>query len=648
MGKAHTKVYWLTLLSIIFFFVMVGITLKDNEPWSMGDGYEYILQTASVQNHATFGYTADDLKLAQEQFYHEADMLEVVYDKMAEGSNNLKYSNHFGMYSLLVTFVKLVLLRLEIYPIFAFRITNLILWLSAILTVFFCLKVDEKKKLGLILLLLFNPVFFYVTWVHTEVWLFSFCVIGLVFYYNKEYAKGIFFVSVAAMQNLGIIPLAMVMGIDYIIKTYSGINFTDTSYKGLLKIFLVKIVPYGVFFVPAVLPMITCYMHFGVLNRVVEVARENKYLLSKAEAYLTDLNLGILPYEPIVLIAFLAMIIYGMYRKKKAAWLNFLAIVGMLYIIANQKQINCGMEGIMRYNVWILPVMIFYTVLNMAMVDKKACIFICFEAIFTTFMVVYTIWGSPNYKRELNRELQFTPWAKTIMNNYPEIYNPFHTIFYSRVCGEQKHDSNKPTVYITPDGKARKILLSKQAEPVFYSEACILTDGMKKIVDKNTIKRKRIDQGDYHYLNLKGDIYYARRYNLGNTISLYQDDYNADEYIISGISQGEDWGSWTDGERLFMNLYIPDNKLMYKGELDVVRNFYHSQRMIILINDETVYDSVIESPQKVTFSFENNNLGIYRVEIHLPDAVRPTDVMESQDSRRLGVGLRAVTIDGCD
>ena len=97
-----------------------------------------------------------------------------------------------------------------------------------------------------------------------------------------------------------------------------------------------------------------------------------------------------------------------------------------------------------------------------------------------------------------------------------------------------------------------------------------------------------------------------------------------------------------------MNLYIPDNKSMYKGELDVVKNFYHPQRMIILVNDETVYDSVIEDPQKVTFSFENNNLGIYRVEIHLPDAIRPTDVMESQDSRKLGVGLRTVIIDGCD
>ena len=39
MAKAHTKVWWITLLSILFFFVIVGITLKDNEPWSMGDGY---------------------------------------------------------------------------------------------------------------------------------------------------------------------------------------------------------------------------------------------------------------------------------------------------------------------------------------------------------------------------------------------------------------------------------------------------------------------------------------------------------------------------------------------------------------------------------------------------------------------------------
>ena len=73
---------------------------------------------------------------------------------------------------------------------------------------------------------------------------------------------------------------------------------------GFLKEKGLRIVCYGVFYIPALIPMITCYVHFGVINRVASVAMENKYILSKAKDYLFDLNLGMLPYEPIILFAF--------------------------------------------------------------------------------------------------------------------------------------------------------------------------------------------------------------------------------------------------------------------------------------------------------------------------------------------------------
>lgn len=640
MGISN-KCRWMTMAVVVLFFTIIACSFVKNEPWTIGDGFEYILQTASVQNHLTFGFEQSDLELAKQQFYKEADDLERTYHSMAIGNNGLLYSNHFGAYSALVTIVVILLNALNIYPIYAFRIVNLILWIVAVLVVFIALRADEKKKLGLILLLLFNPVFFYLTWIHTEMWLFAFCVIGLSFYYNKSYGLGIFFVSIAGMQNLGIVPLAMVMGVDYICSVFQNVDFKNVAGKDILMIIVKKIIPYGIFYIPAALPLITCYIHFGVLNRVAETARENDYLLSKAKDYLFDLNLGILPYEPIILLAFGVLLIYGMLKKSLSAYFNFLAVFGMIYIVANQLQINCGMEGIMRYNVWILPCMIFYVVMNINTEIKpiRFSFLIGAETIFTACMVIYTIWGSSEY----HSYLSFAPWTKAIMDNYPELYNPSRGIFYSRAIGQEMYDNDKPICYVTSDAYLRKVCLSKEARKIFYSDDVVLIDETGGMVDKNSLVTVRIDKGDYEYLNTRENVFLAKKYALNDTIWFYTDLYNANDYVAFGKSFREDWGTWTDGDKLVMLAYIPEADSMVKMHIDVANTFYRPQNITVLVNGTSVYNAVIEGETEIEFKFESNEVYFYKIEILLPDSIRPTEVSESKDSRDLGIALRSVS-----
>lgn len=93
------------------------------------------------------------------------------------------------------------MLALDIYPLWAFYITNGILWLIAILTIFYCLKTDDKRKFCLLILVMINPVFFYLDWVHMEMFIFSFEIIGLVFLYNKQYALSILMVSSCKVEG---------------------------------------------------------------------------------------------------------------------------------------------------------------------------------------------------------------------------------------------------------------------------------------------------------------------------------------------------------------------------------------------------------------------------------------------------------------
>lgn len=232
----HKKsgLYWISLSVILVFFAGAVIYLTTITPSVRGDGDEYIMQTVAFQNHFSFGISPDDYNEAKRQFYNNQEGIEEAYTNpyaMICDDRGWVYSNHFGAYSAIVTVVKLVLLKLGIYPLWAFSITNLILWMAAVLTVFLFLNVDARKKLCILLLIMLNPIFFYLDWVHAEMYIFAFEVIGLVFLYNKQYRRSILTLSIAAMQNIGMLPMAAIAGIAYILDCYDKYVYERKDYN---------------------------------------------------------------------------------------------------------------------------------------------------------------------------------------------------------------------------------------------------------------------------------------------------------------------------------------------------------------------------------------------------------------------------------
>ncbi|GFI01266.1 hypothetical protein IMSAGC005_00088 [Lachnospiraceae bacterium] len=434
-----SKYEYMSLILIVLFFTSMIIYLTTITPSIRGDGSEYAMQTVTLQNHLSFGISEADLEMTKEQFYNHQEPIQRNYDWLVRDERNWAYSNHYGAYSALVTVVKMVLMAIGVYPLWAFSITNLLLWMAAVLITFFYLKTDGKRKFCVIFLLTFNPIFCYLEWAHPEVYIFAFEVIGLVFLYNKKYALSILAFSVSAMQNVGVLPMAAIAGIAYILDCYDQ-YIQEKQEKNLLHFafsYWKKIVIYGVFYIPAFIPMITTYIRFGTFNLVAKVAMENKYLLNKAVGYLLDPNLGIFPYEPIILAAFVVLIVIGIKRCPREAILNLVGVTGILYIIAHQRQINSDMQGIMRYCVWIIPIMIFFVVLKWraGKENSRGLLMISIaEGAFTTVIVSYCTWFGGGY-----HFMQFSSWTKAIIDIAPQAYNPTHEIFFYRTGGGEKH-----------------------------------------------------------------------------------------------------------------------------------------------------------------------------------------------------------------
>lgn len=136
----RTVLYWVSLAAILLFFIGSVIYLTTITPSVFGDGHEYMMQTVAFQNHFSFGVSPDDFEEAKSQFYQNQEGICNSYTNpafMAFDERGWAYSNHFGAYSAIVTLIKPILLKLDIYPLWAFYITNLILWMAAVLVVFF-------------------------------------------------------------------------------------------------------------------------------------------------------------------------------------------------------------------------------------------------------------------------------------------------------------------------------------------------------------------------------------------------------------------------------------------------------------------------------------------------------------------------------
>lgn len=651
----RSALYWINALAILAFFVGTVVYLTTVTPGAPGDGHEYIMQTVAFQNHLSFGVSPEDFEEAKAQFYQNREGLYNSYTNpnfMAFDSRGWAYSNHFGAYSAIVTAVKLILLAFDIYPLWAFSITNLILWMAALLTVFFFLKTDDKRKFCILVLLMLNPVFFYLDWAHTEVYIFAFEVIGLVFLYNKQYMVSILAFSVSAMQNIGVLPMAAVAGLAYILDCYDryGRESQDRNVFRFMAGYWKKIVPYGFLYLPAFCPMILSYLRLGTFNRVADIAMESKYLLSKAAGYLFDLNLGIFPYEPILLVLFFILAAVGIKRRSRDAILNLLGVAGIFYIIANQKQINAGMQGIMRYCVWIIPVMVFFVVMNWRTGSGK-----CFglvaaavaEGAFTAALVSYCVWFGGAYDQN-----QFSDWTKALIEVAPQLYNPTHGIFYSRTKGMEMYSSAMPIVYENEQGYVRKILLSKAAKEQFFADSFLLIDGDNNVIDKSALRGHSVDEGDYTYYNFTGEVRWLKQSledftlrDASDAIYFDTEHYNADAFARQGISIKEDGGSWTDGKKVVLYFAVADASTPYVGvHIDVSETFYRAQSVIALINGKKVYRGKTKGDDDIVFTFREPGTDLIELTLFLPDAVSPEEVIDFDDSRKLGLRLQTLRV----
>lgn len=638
----------IAILLAMFVAVVVLFVREDNVRLH-GDGKEYVLLTVAFQRHFSFGVTDEDLEQAKKDFPNEAKYLDYEYrfnpDDHFHEYGDAKYSNHYGSYSAMVAMVKFVTDVLGIYPMWAFFVANCLLYFAALLAILLLLRADRFIKVALIVLTAVSPALLYLGWPHGEVYIFAFMVIGLVFHLNGQFGRSIFFMAVAAMQNLGVVPFAMMVGADLLIEKAQTHRRPDGKVDFWASARAAA--PYGFCYLPAFIPVFSTYVRFGTPNLVADVAMENKYLISKACAYLFDLNLGILPYEPIILLVFIAMSFYGIKKQPRRTVLHLLGLAGMLYVISNQKDINCGMQNIMRYNVWIVPVLVFFVVPNWGRIFSRRnglAAVVVSEAVFTMFLLLYIVRGGGAFSYN-----GFAPWAKLVMDRCPALYNPTHAIFYSRALGVETYYHCAPVICRNEKGHVRKILLNKVSEQEFNSSQWVLKDENGNDADKGDLVKKSVDEGEFWYLNTTRPIYHADHYDLGEPIVFTAEGFNADQYVNRGLSHRERWGTWSYGpELLFAMDTGRTNDTVFLARLQVAGAFQHPRRVAISVFGQKVWAGTIRGRkeiEEIAFPIMSSRKGLVLGNMSIPDVKDGRGLRRAERTEMLGVRLVSMVVE---
>ena len=603
--KLNFKIINYIYIICVLCIFLIYATLHPSVP--IGESDDYMISTIALENHFSLDIRLDDINRVKNDFPEHYEYIKTSYE---DGNIGLKTSNgtiypwYAGTYSLACIPIKKCLKLLNLNQTYAFAITNVLIWIISLLVVVKFLNISQKQKLILLLMLTISPAILYIYWPSAEIFIYALNIITMVFFYEKKYKVAAFIVSLAGTMNLTIMPIGMIIIVDYI---YMIIKKHDFNIILALKNNIKAIILLGISFFPVFIPLILNYIHFGAFNMQSTVGfSSTKDWGERVLTYLFDLNLGFLPYFIISFLLFLTLVFYGVIIKKHILTLfYFLAFIGCVSAYSLMNHINCGMSGMARYNIWVTPIFIFYLVCISGSILKENRIIIT-----RVLLIISTlITGVYLFISAQNSYIEFTPLAKYVLNNYPSLYNPYKFTFASRtlhIDGGYGVE-HKPILYSAEDGYVRKILVF---EGNMESELLQCVSGSKEGINKIKNEFSKLDYWNgVAYINLgKEDKVIDIRYICE---SFAKETFDAYSNRASGVYENENDFCWVSSNALIRINPVFKNNLIIKYGVNselLIQNNIQETEMKIYVNGNLMKTQIINQGGEYELKIPIENL----------------------------------------
>ncbi|MCL2819379.1 MAG: hypothetical protein FWD38_00885 [Oscillospiraceae bacterium] len=474
--------YRLTSFIFIILYACLLMVMARNQPIQaqLGESWLYVMSTAALQYEQSIYITQTTLDNVYYYFYDYHGVAYFYYGiERFVVTNGQFLSYYFPAYSLICIPASVVLGLFGFNQSWAFAITNIGLIIMALFCMLLFLKECDKLKFFLLLVLAINPIVLYVFWASSEIFIWAFLVMSLVFYFNKAYKRSAFFLTVAGSMNMTLMILGFFMIASYFIdlQKEKGVdrNFIKTVFKNFFDV-----LKYAASFSFIFLALLYNYIASGGESSVATMVGSGGIpwedfgatIPQRFFAYLFDLNFGLLPWFLILFLLYPACLIYSFIRNKYEYYLLIIGHLAVMFLFSGMAHINSGMTGISRYNAWAAPIILFTCILwffklrqntdreNITLKRMKIInsvkISIVSLSVVLTGLLVY----DNSYDIALGYRTMLAP-ARVVLNNAPSLYNPLWTTFVSRIENvDGGYAFNRPTIYDDSKGNVRKILMN--------------------------------------------------------------------------------------------------------------------------------------------------------------------------------------------
>jgi hypothetical protein len=382
-------------------------------PMAVGDSGEYLLTLEAFANHGTPDVRAQDAT----SLGHAAARWPIrgafgdLWRQTRPARDGRVYTWHFWAYPLAALPMKMFLRATGGNELAAAQVTNALFLVAAGWLVLLAPWLDRGVATWWALLTFIGPPAWFCVWPHTEVFTFALVTVAVACALGGRFLPATAVLAIASTQNPPLAPLAVALAVVDALRpprTARRLGLT------LAAVF------------PALLPALFYLATFGrpsiMLGESADLAAMS---IAKALDLLLDLNIGLLPYVPGVVV--LALVALAATRDRRrllvlGCWTAFFA--GALGASAGIVW-NFGTSGPSRYAVWLSPFLI-AAAAQLGRTRLGAALLAMALATQAAILVTrLPDWGADDH-------LQHSYAANFVLRRWPALYNPHHDVFLDR------------------------------------------------------------------------------------------------------------------------------------------------------------------------------------------------------------------------
>jgi hypothetical protein len=411
----------------------------DSTPRRVGDGNEYMAMAVNLSHGRPPALSRDDrIAVDRELAAFEGDFAVPPVDTTLVGVDGRQDSFHFWLYPLIVAPWLAAARAAGLHPNAAFTLVNAA---GVALLAFYLVRRGSATAAGL---LVAGPLLWWIDKAHTEALLFVTLAFAMLLV-ERSPALALLCAALAAAQNPGAI---VVFGG---VAAYALLDRRRSTRTALATMGCAVVValPYGYYM-----------WHLGKWSPLATTIGRHIPALRALLTPLVDLNLGLIPYAP-VLVGCAAFALVA--RRDRLGALTGAVIAALLVVFAQSINVNHGgSPGISRYAIWVLAVLTPFVAFGANRLSSRRWL-MAMLVVMSAGLSLFAFRPAAAERSGPGPSLL----AEVVWTRWPELDNPVPEVFAERTTGL---DGTPPVPAAT--SRCEKVLIVGDGQRAWWPFPC--------------------------------------------------------------------------------------------------------------------------------------------------------------------------------